>query len=122
MQDGTLNAYFVGSFLVPAVIMVAAGIARNDRLLFIAMLTSLVATYWLANLAVREKWNVRFETASTDAEIKRATTDGANLVFTALLVAPAQAVLSTALWCWVGSLIGNYVHSPSKTCVGAQSG
>ena len=122
MQDGTLNAYFYDSFLVPAVIMVAAGVARNDRLLNIAILTSLLATYWLANLAVQEKWKVRFATASTDAEIQRATADGANRVFTAILLAPVQAVFSTALWCWGGSLVANCLRSRRKMGVGAQSG
>jgi hypothetical protein len=72
---------------------------------WLGMLLSVSSTYLLSNLAVQTKWRIRNEIAVTDEERVYATADGANLVFTAFFFAPAEAVIYTLGWGWIGSRI-----------------
>lgn len=111
MQSGTLNEYFYLSLAAPALIMLVAGMVRNDRLLSAAIICSLIATFLLCNLAVDLKWKIRRATAITAFEKDRASNDGGNRIFTAILVAPLEAVILTAFWGWAGCLAGDLLRS-----------
>ena len=75
---------------------------RRKSILVVGILLSLSATYVLCNAAVQEKWRIRFESAKTEQELERASADGANLVFTAILIAPLESVAYTTLWSVIG--------------------
>lgn len=96
------NAYWVLSFIFPAIIMLAATYERKKYILILGVLLSLTGTFTLCNLAVEKKWNDRLEMARTDVELDYATADGANLVFTLLVFAPFEAMLYTSFWGAIG--------------------
>ncbi|MDB5336352.1 MAG: hypothetical protein JWN70_1971 [Planctomycetaceae bacterium] len=120
MQDGSLNEYFYLSVIVPVVLMVVAGLIYDQKIFMVAVVGSLIATYQLGNLAVQKKWEIRNRTAVTEIEKVRATADGANLVFTAILIAPVQAVVLTFFGSWVGLILGSRLH-PENDWPGLQN-
>ena len=105
MQDGTYNVYWWLSLIAPAVIMLIARATRSRKIYWLAVVCSVIVTYVLCLQAVELKWAIRNATATLDSEIERATSDGANLVFNAILLAPLQAVLFTWFWGWIGRQI-----------------
>jgi hypothetical protein len=102
MISARYNVWWYLSFIVPALIMIAGTYRRNRVILVIAVIISLFTTYALCNLSVRKKWHKRYEIAKTQEEMDYATTDGANLVFTAIFIGPFEAILYTFLWGFVG--------------------
>lgn len=96
------NVYWSLSFATPAVVMLIFTFSRNKKLLVLGAIISLIATYTLCNLAVKEKWEVRNEMAQTTLEHEYATADGANLVFTAFFIAPFEAIVYTLFWSILG--------------------
>ena len=105
MFAARFNAYWFLSLAVPAAVMLFAAFWRKRYILIIGAVVSLLSTYFLSNLAVQTKWRTRFELARTEQELEAASADGANLVFTALIIAPVEAVSYTWLWGFVGSQI-----------------
>lgn len=102
MAAARFNVYWFLSFLVPAAIMLAVTYWKSRKVFFLGVLVSLALTYWLCNIAVQEKWRTRFEMAKTEQQIQVATTDGANIVFTAFFFGPLEAVLYTWFWGYIG--------------------
>jgi len=102
MDAARFNIFWFLSLIAPAAIMFAATYFQRRWILILGILLSLSATYFLCNFSVQEKWRIRFESAKTEQEIERASVDGANLVFTLLVFAPAEAVTYTGLWAVVG--------------------
>jgi hypothetical protein len=102
MEAARFNGYWFLSLLAPAFVMLLVTYWRKKAVFVSGVVISLVLTYGLCNLAVWEKWDIRNEVARTKEEREYATADGANLVFTALLFAPCEAVLYTCLWGFVG--------------------
>ena len=96
------NVWWYLSIAIPALIMIAGTFWHKKSFLLLAIILSLITTYSLCNISVREKWKTRYEIARTDQEINYATEDGANLVFTAIVIGPFEAVLYTALWGFLG--------------------
>lgn len=105
MQDGTYNVYWWLSLIAPAVVMLIARATRSRKIYWLAVFCSVIVTYVLCLQAVELKWAIRNATATLDSEIEHATSDGANLVFNAILLAPLQAILFTWFWGWVGRRI-----------------
>ena len=96
------NIYWYLSFVAPMVIMLIGTLRRKKSFLMIAILISLVSTYYLCNISVQKKWQDRFNLAVTEEEREYAHTDGANLAFTTILIGPFEAVLYTSIWGVVG--------------------
>lgn len=96
------NIYWYLSILAPALIMLAVTYWRRRVPVILGVLFSLVLTYALCNLAVQEKWRIRNEIAKTEIEQEYATADGANLVFTALIIGPFEAIAYTSIWGIIG--------------------
>jgi len=105
------NLWWYLSFLVPALIMITGTFWNKRNILIIAIILSLVATYTLCNISVREKWKVRYEIAKTSKELDYSSADGANLVFTAIFIGPFEAILYTTIW----GIIGWFGWSRLKT-------
>jgi|SRR5215831_6665641 len=102
MEAARFNVYWYLSLVVPAIIMLGVSCWRRKPILWLGIVVSLVATYLLCNAAIQTKWRIRNEIARTDEEREYATTDGANLVFTALFIGPFEAILYTSIWGVVG--------------------
>ena len=96
------NLWWYLSLFVPALIMLTGTFWNKRYLLIIAIIFSLVSTYTLCNISVREKWKVRYEIAKTSKELDYASADGANLVFTAIFIGPFEAILYTTIWGVIG--------------------
>ena len=96
------NIYWFLSFIVPAIIMLYSASQKKKGILIIGAVVSIISTYCLCNLSVQKKWQTRFEIAKTQEELDYASTDGANLVFTAFIIGPFEALLYTSLWGVVG--------------------
>ena len=92
------NLFWYLSLFAPAVVMLTFTFSRSKRLLIVGIIISLITTYTLCNISVQEKWKVRNEIAQTDAEREYATSDGANLVFTAFFIGPFEASIYTTAW------------------------
>lgn len=114
MEAARFNVYWYLSFAVPLIVMAVATYRRKKSLLWVGVVASLVATYMLCNLAVQTKWETRWEIAKTKEEREYATADGANLVFTAFVFAPLEALLYTAVWGFVGWRVWGMVHRDAK--------
>jgi hypothetical protein len=110
MEAARFNVYWYLSLFAPAVIMVVATYRRRKLLLWTGVGASLVATYLLCNMAVQERWKTRLEIAQTDEEKRYAMADGGNLVGTALVIAPFEAILYTSIWGVVGWRIWPRIH------------
>ncbi len=121
MQDGSLNEYFYLSVMVPVALMIIAGLIYDQKIFLVAVVVSLIATYQLGNLAVQKKWEIRNRTAVTEIEKVNATADGGNLVFTAILIAPVQAIVLTFFGAWLGLVLGSRLH-PGNDWPGLQYG
>jgi hypothetical protein len=102
MAAARLNVFWFLSFLAPAAIMLLATFWKQRRILVVGVVISLVVTYTLSNLAVQQKWQTRLETAKTEKQLEAATADGANIVFTAYVFGPLEAVLYTWFWGYAG--------------------
>jgi hypothetical protein len=102
MLAARFNLYWYLSLVAPALIMLAATYWHRRAGLIVGVLISLVVTYTLCNISVQEKWRIRNEIAVTDSEREYATADGANIVFTAFLFGPIEAIAYTSLWGVVG--------------------
>jgi hypothetical protein len=102
MLAARFNIYWWLSIIAPALITAAATYWHRRAVLIAAVLMSLVTTYALCNFSAQEKWRIRNAIAQTDAERMYATSDGANLVFTAFFIGPFEAVVYTSLWGIVG--------------------
>jgi hypothetical protein len=105
MQDGTLNSFWWLSWIAPLVIMFVACATRNRAIFWLGVVSSIVVTYILCVQATEAKWIMRNSTASSERDIEFANADGANLVFTALFLAPFQAIFFTWLWSKIGRRI-----------------
>jgi hypothetical protein len=106
MDDARFNVFWFLSFLVPAAVMLAASLGRRWWLSGIAALVSVAITYWLCLLAVTQKWTIRSELATTEAEKQWVyDSDGGNQAFTAVVTGPFEAVLYTALWGFLGWML-----------------
>jgi hypothetical protein len=102
MDDARFNVFWFLSLLAPAAIMLIASLGHRLWQSVIAGALSVYLTYWLCVFAVERKWQMRLAQATTDEQLQRATADGANLTFTALITGPLEAVLYTVLWGIVG--------------------
>ena len=102
MAAARFNTLWFLSLLAPAAIMFFVTFWNRRTTFFAGAVFSLVVTYMLCNLSVKEKWDTRCEIAKTDQELQYATADGANLVFTAYFIGPFEAVLYTWFWGYVG--------------------
>jgi hypothetical protein len=102
MIAARFNLWWYLSLIVPAVVMLTATFWHKRYLFIIAIVLSLLATYALCNISVREKWKTRFEIAKTQPENEYSSADGANLVFTAIAIGPFEAILYTAFWGLIG--------------------
>lgn len=96
------NLWWYLSLIVPAILMLTATFGRKKHILIVAVIFSLAGTYALCNIAVREKWKTRLEMSKTQQELEYASTDGANLVFTAIAIGPFEAILYTTFWGFLG--------------------
>jgi hypothetical protein len=96
------NLWWYQSFFVPAFIMLVGTFWNKRYILIISIILSLVSTYMLCNISVREKWKVRYEIAKTSEELGYAYADGANLVFTAIFIGPFESILYTTIWGVIG--------------------
>jgi hypothetical protein len=96
------NLWWYLSLIAPAILMLAATFWHKKHILIFAVILSIVGTYALCNISVREKWKTRYEMAKTQQEIEYACADGANLVFTAIAIGPFEAFLYTTFWGFVG--------------------
>jgi hypothetical protein len=105
MQDGTFNVFWWLSWFASPVIMFVACATRNNKIFWLGIVASLIATYLLCVHATEVKWTVRNSTAVVNSDIELANSDGANLVFTAILLAPLQAIFFTWLWGKLGRRI-----------------
>ena len=85
--------------------MFIACATRNRKIFWIGVIVSLIASYALCVHATEVKWGIRRTTATFESELEIATSDGANLVFAAVTIAPLQAVIVTWLWSAVGRRI-----------------
>ena len=108
MVDGTYNLLWWFSLIAPVVIMFVSCAAKTRRVFWIGFFASLVCTYLLSVYATEAKWSIRNATATTETEVLHATSDGANLAFTAILFAPLQAVIFSWFWGWVGRRVWKY--------------
>ena len=102
MDSARFNVFWFLSLFAPAAIMFFATYFQRKSILVVGILLSLSATYLLCNVAVQEKWRIRFESAVTEQELEKASADGANLVFTAILIAPFESTVYTTLWSVIG--------------------
>jgi hypothetical protein len=102
MIAARFNTYWFLSLAVPAVAMLFTTFWRKRYIFIAGAVVSLLATYYLSNLAVQAKWRTRFELAKTEQELEYASADGANLVFTLFFGAPLEAVVYTGFWGFVG--------------------
>jgi len=102
MAAARFNVFWLLSFLAPAAIMLLVTFCKEKRIFVAGVVISLVVTYALCNLAVQEKWQTRIEIAKTEKQLEAATADGANVVFTAYLFGPLEAVLYTWFWGYIG--------------------
>ena len=73
-------------------------ILKTKWLIVVVILASMAATFVLSNLAVQEKWDIRQQIAQAEQKLRRACADGANIVFTFLIFAPAEAIVLTTFW------------------------
>ena len=102
MTIARFNIYWFLSFIIPAVVMLFVTYKKSKPIFIIGIILSVLLTYALCNLAVKEKWLIRNRVAVTEQQKSYATSDGANLVFTAIAIAPLEALIYTALWGFVG--------------------
>ena len=114
MEAARFNVYWYLSLVVPFFIMAAATYWRKKSILWTGVVVSLLATYALCNLAVQTKWQTRWEIAKTEEEQRYAAADGANLVFTAFIIGPFEAILYTSVWGVLGWRIWGQVHKHAK--------
>lgn len=98
MAAARFNVFWFLSILAPAVIMLLATFWQEKRIWVVGAAISLSVTYLLCNLAVQEKWHTRLELAKTETQLAAATRDGANLVFTAYISGPLEAMVYTWFW------------------------
>jgi len=102
MAAARFNVFWFLSFLAPAAIMLLATYWKEKRILIAGVVVSVVVTYALCNLAVQQKWQTRLEMAKTEKQLDAATADGANIVFTAYIFGPLEAILYTLFWGYIG--------------------
>ena len=115
MAAARFNIFWYLSLVAPLVIMLAATYWRRKSVLWLGACVSVVATYLLCNAAVQTKWQTRFEIAKTEEEKNYATTDGANLVFTAFIIGPFESILYTSLWGVVGWRAWPRIRKPNAS-------
>ena len=108
------NIWWYLSFFTPFGVMILATFWHKKSWLVLGVVLSVVATYSLCNLAVQKKWHDRLELAETDEELSYATRDGANLVFTALVIGPFEAILYTSIWGVVGWRLWPKIKTENK--------
>ena len=96
------NIWWYLSFFVPATVMIISTFWHKKTLLIAGIILSLVTTWSLCNMSVHNKWRIRNEIAQTEQERAYATADGANMVFTAYVIAPFESVLYTTIWAFLG--------------------
>jgi hypothetical protein len=96
------NIFWYLSLFVPAAIMIISTFWHKKSILIVGIFVSLISTYMLCNLSVQKKWDVRNEIAKTEKERAYAQADGANLVFTAIIIGPLESVLYTIIWGLLG--------------------
>lgn len=96
------NLWWYLSLFVPTLIMLFGTFWNKRYILVVSIVLSLVSTYMLCNISVREKWKERLEIAKTSEGLEYASADGANLVFTAIFIGPFEAILYTIIWGVVG--------------------
>lgn len=117
MDGSLLNHYFYLSLITPAVIMLATGLVRSEKLLSLAIVCSLVSTYLFCNLAVDQQWNSRIASTSPSLEKQRAESDATYRVFTAILIAPLEAIVLTIFWGWAGWGVGGLLRVNRESLV-----
>ena len=114
MEAARFNIYWYLSLAAPLVVMAVATYWRKKPVLWIGFIVSLVATCLLCYAAVQTKWETRWQLAQTEAEQEYAAADGANLVFSAFIIGPFEALLYTTVWGFVGWRIWGRVHGRSR--------
>ena len=114
MDAARFNVYWYLSLAIPFLLMIVVTYWRKKSILWSGVAVSLVATYLLCNAAVQTKWQTRWEIAKTEKEQRYATADGANLVFTAFIIGPFEAVLYTGIWGFVGWRLWGRWHKHAK--------
>jgi hypothetical protein len=117
MQSGIYNVYWWLSYAAPLVIMFIACATRARWVYRIGLACSFVATWNLNFLAVTTKWTIRNTTAVTADDIAHATADGANIVFSAIALAPLEALVLTLLFAWIGRKIWKPKVSKSESTI-----
>ena len=110
MQAARFNIFWFMWLPAPMAIMLVATRNRSCARLILGSVVSILATFMLSILAVDRKWSIRLSPEVTPQELEYATTDGANMAFTLLVFAPAEAVLFTLLW----GLVGRYVWEKQR--------
>ena len=115
MEAARFNIYWYLSLLTPLLVMAVATYRRKKSIMWSGAAASLVATYLLCNLAVQAKWETRWRIAQTEEEQRYATADGANLVFTAFIIGPFEAILYTSIWGVVGWRAGGRIARMRST-------
>jgi uncharacterized membrane protein YeaQ/YmgE (transglycosylase-associated protein family) len=111
MESGVYNFYWWLSYAAPILIMFIACSTRKRWIYLLGLICSFVATWNLNFLAVTTKWQIRNSTAVTSEEVEVATSDGANIVFTAILFGPLEALILTLIFGWIGQKI--WRHQPN---------
>jgi hypothetical protein len=111
VEGGVYNVYWWLSYLAPMLIMFVACATRKKWIYRVGFVSSFIATWNLCFLAVTTKWSIRNATAVTAEEIEFANADGANIVFTAFLFGPIEALLLTILFGWLGRKIWRPIDS-----------
>lgn len=109
------NVFWFSGLLLPAAVMIYAATRRNRSVTTVLALASVAGTYLLSVLACKRKWDLRvayvwekydlsnqYLAEPMPEEAQRAFVDGANLIFTGFVLAPAEALLATLFWYAVG--------------------
>lgn len=111
MLAARFNAYWFAALLAPALIMLAATLSSRRWVIALGVLVSLGTTFVFSNLAVERKWRLRSEIAATPADRDYVAADGANRAATLLIIAPVEAIVSTAVWGFIGWRMRPYVRT-----------
>jgi hypothetical protein len=114
MEAARFNVFWFMWLLAPMAIMLFATRERSSLRLIVGSLASILATFVFSILAVERKWSIRLSEAVTPEELEYATTDGANMAFTLLFLAPAEAVFFTLVW----GLVGRYAWAKQRAIGG----
>lgn len=109
------NVFWFAGLVLPAALMLFASGNGVRSLTVFLVLVSIAGTYVLGVLACERKWDLRvayvwekYDLAnehlgeSMPEEAEYAFADGANMVFTAYLFAPIEALIATLFWYAVG--------------------